>query len=403
MAWAFAVFLAPTPVKIRLFDLIMLGILLSSKRDKKSYVPAMRTALLVLLGTTVSWFVFGLTRGGEVRFASWQTYLILSAVLVAFTVAATHKTAADFRGLARWLLAAALYRALMCWISYFTWARAIVGESGAFLTTHDDTICWVVSVLVLVAEMIEKRATRTVLRNLFLIVFLMGAIQFNSRRIAWVSLAMGVAVLYFLIPYGKAKKRINRVGMILAPIVLLYVVVGWGRASPIFLPLRSLSTVSTQEDGSTLARNAENLGLIATAKYASFLTGTGWGRPYVFLTMKYDISGAFELWRYIPHNSILGLLAFTGVLGFIGFWTPLPTSVFLNARVARMAADPRLRTVGLVGAAQLIVACNQLYGDMGLFSLDAMYVMAVSYAIALRVPVTAGVWDTRAKPAAGAR
>jgi hypothetical protein len=208
-----------------------------------------------------------------------------------------------------------------------------------------------------------------------------------------VSLAMGIAILYFLLPKGRSKRAIDRVGKIVGPIVLAYVIVGWGRASPIFLPLRSLSSVSTQEDASTLARNAENLGLIATASYASFLTGTGWGRPYVYLTLKYDISGAFELWKYIPHNSILGLLAFTGILGFAGFWLALPTSVFLNARVARLAQDPRLRSIGLVGAAQLIVSCNQLYGDMGLFSLDAMYVIAVSYAIALRLPVMAGVWD----------
>jgi hypothetical protein len=122
----------------------------------------------------------------------------------------------------------------------------------------------------------------------------------------------------------------------------------------------------------------------------------------VFLTLKYDISG-FELWRYIPHNSILGLLAFTGVLGFAGFWLPIPTAVFLNARTARLASDPRIRNIALVGAAQLIVSANQLYGDMGLFSLEAMYVMGVSYGIALRLPLLAGVWSASTPKAARAR
>ena len=61
---------------------------------------------------------------------------------------------------------------------------------------------------------------------------------------------------------------------VFVPIILVYVVVGWGRANPIFLPLRSLSTVTTKEDGSTLARNAENLGLIATASYTNIATVT---------------------------------------------------------------------------------------------------------------------------------
>jgi hypothetical protein len=173
---------------------------------------------------------------------------------------------------------------------------------------------------------------------------------------------------------------------------LIYVAVGWGRGERIFLPLRSLSSVSTNEDASTLARNAENLGLIATANYASSLFGTGWGRPYVFLTMKYDISGAFELWRYIPHNSILGLLAFTGTLGFAGFWMAMPTAAFLLARVARLANDPRARSIGIIAASQMIVCANQLYGDMGIFFVQPMYVLAVSYGIALRLPQLAGVW-----------
>jgi hypothetical protein len=224
-----------------------------------------------------------------------------------------------------------------------------------------------------------------------LVLFYLGAIQFNSRRIAWVSLAMALAIFYVLMPPGRAKRSVNRGARILGPIILLYVVVGWGRANPIFLPLRSLSTVSTQEDGSTLARNAENLGLIATASYTNILVGAGWGRPYVFLTLKYDISG-FELWRYVPHNSILGVLAFTGILGFCGFWLVIPTGVFLNARTARLATAPRYRAIALVGACEMIVACNQLYGDMGLFTLVAMYTLGISYGIAMRLPLLAGTW-----------
>ncbi len=405
LGWVYDLLLKPTPLELRPFDLIMLVILAvssSKKRREGAYVRPMKNALLVVLATTMVWFGFGLAKGGEVRFASWQTYLILSCVLVAFTVASTFRSVADFQRLGKWLIVASLYRGLMCWISYFTWGRLLVGESGAFLTSHDDTICWVVAILVLTIGAIDKRSVGVTIRNLAIIAFLLGAIQFNSRRLAWVSLSMGFVVLYALLPKGVAKRTMNRALLTVVPMVLIYAAVGWGRGNPIFLPLRALSSVTTQEDGSTLARNAENLGLIATANYSHFFLGTGWGRPYVFLTLKYDISG-FELWRYIPHNSILGLLAFTGVLGFAGFWLPIPTAVFLNARAARLASDPRIRNIALVGAAQLIVSANQLYGDMGLFSLEAMYVMGVSYGIALRLPLLAGVWNASTPKAARAR
>ena len=107
--------------------------------------------------------------------------------------------------------------------------------------------------------------------------------------------------------------------------------------------------------------------------------------------MKYNIS-AFELWQYIPHNSILGLLAYTGMFGFAGFWLAIPTAVFLNARVARLAKDPKEKSVAIVVVAQMIVSINQLYGDMGIFFLTPMYVIAIAYAVALRLPNTSGVW-----------
>jgi hypothetical protein len=396
MAWVHDWLLEPTAIKVRPFDLAMLAILLVATTRKNGGGPSvapMRNTMFLALATTVLWFFYGLSRGGETRFASWQTYLLLSSILTGFTIAATFRTPDHFAELGKWLVGAAMYRALMCWISYFTWGRDTVGQMGAFLTNHDDTICWVTGILVLLLQAIDRRTTRITIRNALMICFLLGAIQFNSRRLAWVSLALGLLVMYVLFPGGPAKRVVRRAARYALPVLVVYVVVGWGRPNKIFLPLHSFSTISTEEDASTLARNAENLSLIATANYAGSVLGTGWGRPYAVLTRKYDIAGSFELWQYVPHNSILGLLAFTGILGFSGFWIALPTAVFFNARVARLGKTSPFRNAGMIGVAQLIVCANQLYGDMGIFSLQVMYVVAASYAMALRLPVTAGVWN----------
>jgi hypothetical protein len=394
--------LEPYVIPIRPFDLIMAGVLIAalSKRDARGFIPPMRSALLILVGVTIFSFAWGLFHGGDARAASWQTYLILSAVLVSFTVAAVFRAPADYHGLAKWLLAAVCYRALMCWISYFTWGRDLTGVSGAYLTTHDDSIGWVVAIMALIVNAIDRRSALVTARNLALMLFIAGAIQFNSRRLAWVSLAMGVVFMYFLFPKGVAKRRINRALIVAMPIVLLYVAVGWGREERIFLPLRSFATVSTKEDASTLARNAENLGLVATANAWGFGLGSGWGKPYIQLSNKYDISGAFELWQYVPHNSVLGLLAFTGVLGSAAFWLAVATGVYMNARIARLASDPVARSVGIIGAAQVVVCANQLYGDMGIFFIKPMYFLAISYGIALRMPRQLGLWAVPGRPIA---
>jgi hypothetical protein len=154
----------------------------------------------------------------------------------------------------------------------------------------------------------------------------------------------------------------------------------------------AFNTVSTEEDGSTRARNNENLGLIATADASSPWVGTGWGEKYVCLSDKYSIRQIFELWQYVPHNSILGLLAFTGIFGFAGYWLAFPTAAFFNARVARLARRPGARNCGAVGVTLLFVCANQFYGDMGLFYVKPMYVMAVCFAMAIRLPSSSYLW-----------
>jgi hypothetical protein len=403
--WVHGLLIDPSPIVVRPIDLILVVVLVVGllKNGKRPFVAPMRNAIVLMLAITVCWFLYGIARGGDIRHASWQIYAILSTVLLTFAVAVTFRTAADFQALAKWLIAAACYRAVMCWLSYFTWARIHIGESGIFLTSHDDTITWVVSILILIVSTVERRSTAIALRNVALMLLFLGAVQFNSRRMAWVSLGMGLVVMYALIPPGRAKRKINRVALFAAPFALVYVVVGWGSDKTIFLPLRSLSTVSTKEDSSTLARNAENLGLIATANSVRSAIGTGWGWPYIALTRKYDIAEAFELWQYVPHNSILGLLAFTGTLGFAGFWLAVPTATFLNARMALLSEDSRTRNVAIIGAAQTIVCVNQLYGDMGIFFVKPMYVIAIAYAIALRLPPTSGVWTAPSSAAKAQR
>jgi hypothetical protein len=213
----------------------------------------------------------------------------------------------------------------------------------------------------------------------------------NQRRLAWISLAMGILVVAALMPRVKQMRRIKYLAVIV-PIVALYVAVGWGRTERIFKPLQSFATITTEEDASTKARNAENLGLIATSNASGMLLGTGWGRPYVEVSDKYSIARLFPLWQYIPHNSILGVLAYTGVLGFCGYWLAFPTAMLLNARMARMAQSPLAREIGLIGAAQLVVCANQFYGDMGIYFIKPIYMMSLSYALALRLPIFVGVW-----------
>jgi hypothetical protein len=396
--WVQPVLLDPVG-PVRPFDVILLIAMLvglASRDGKGGRVRPMKSSLFLAAGTIAAWFALGVFRGGDSRAASWQTYLLLTGILSAFALAANFRTAEHYIVLGKAYLFAAFYRAAYCLIFYFGYVRNVVWAKGApaCMTSHDDSVLWVTAIVLLMVNASEIRARRSVLAAVVGIPILLLAIQENNRRLAWVSV-IGAAIPYIaLLRPGKAKSAIKRGLTFVAPVVLAYVVIGWGRPEKIFKPLASFASVSTNEDASTLARNAENLGLIYTANSHGWMLGSGWGFKYICLTDKYSIADAFELWPYVPHNSILGFLAFLGVVGFTGFWLRVPIAVFFHSRMARLAQAPADRAVGLACVAIVVVCCNQLYGDMGSFSLDTQYTLGAIFAAALRLPIESKTWLT---------
>ncbi len=399
----FNFFFLKMPHLIRPFDHILLVCLLlaNGRADGKGpRVQPMRSTLLLSVGTIVAWFALGLSRGGDLRFGCWQIYILLSGVLFAFTIAAAFRTPQHYAMLAKGLVIAAAYRAVMCWFFYFLYVRPMAIPLPEYITSHDDSVLWVVALLILGLRMMRTSSLGERFGASLLMLLLLGAIQFNTRRLAWVSLAMGLVVFFVLMPPGRTRRRSMRVLMVLAPVVTLYVAVGWGRTERIFKPLAALSSVTTtggQEDLSTKSRDVENLGLIHTAQGNGWSIGTGWGIQYTPVSMRFALGQYFELWRYIPHNSILGLFAFMGAAGYCGYWLAFPTAMFLNARLAKLARSEAARDVGLIGAIQMVVCVNQYFGDMGTFSYKVVYIMSASFAIALRMPILSGVWPAGVK------
>src|SRR5262249_40685194 len=223
--WVQALLFEPLPIKVRPFDILMLMMLLAAKKSTRvGGVKPMRNALLLSLGTVVLWFLYGMARGGDARAASWQTYLLLSAILFAFTVATIFVTPEHYVSLARTVIAAGLYRAAMCWYFYLGYmAGAHFDIRPQDLTTHHDSVVWVVSVIAILVHALHKRRAATTLHAVLLNLFLLGAIQWNTRRLAWVSLIMGLVTLFFLLPKGAIRARVKRATWVAAPVIAIYV------------------------------------------------------------------------------------------------------------------------------------------------------------------------------------
>lgn len=406
-SWVHFALYEATPWKIRPFDHIVtlcLVLALSRADGKGPRVKPMRNALFIAAATIAIWFAYGMVRGGRSYEAGFQTYLLMSGILLSFALAAAFRTPEQYALLAKVILAAAAYRAVMCWAFYFLHVQPLpLQERPEYITSHDDTVIWVMSILLLILRALSVTSMAARAKALSLLVLFFGALLFNQRRTAWVSLAMGLALMFVLMPPGKNRRRATRALLALAPVLALYVVVGWGHTSGIFKPLASLSSVSTQEDPSTKARNMENLGIVATSKFSGLLMGTGWGHPYVEVSHKYSIASIYKMYAFFPHNSLFAMLGYTGVLGFFGYWLAFPTAMFLNARTARYAPTLLARQAGIVGAVQLLVCANQYYADMGTQFPKAVYMLSISYALGLRLPILAGAWPAPSQAPSAAR
>jgi len=354
--------------------------------------PLTRALVLALLGVllTEAW---GLARGGDFRNSLWQVRQLLTLPLLGLLLLAAFDTPEKMRALTRIAVAAAVFKTLQG--LYF---REVICRPMNFrppyVASHSDTMLFV-GVFVLVATYWHERATRLSRRLLFLVGPLMAvAVYINGRRLAYVSLAAAAAVIFLLSPRTPLKRFTARLGLALAPVLSLYLAVGWNQSGGIFRPAQLVkSVVSSDADRSSQTRDIENYNLVMTLKENPLL-GTGFGHEYREVSQADDISTVFPQYRYIPHNSLLGLAAFAGVVGFWLFWLPVVVATFLAARAYPRARSPEDRTTALVCLSTFMTYAIQAYGDMGLQSDLGALLLAAALAASGRLAAAVGAWPT---------
>ena len=291
----------------------------------------------------------------------------------------------------------ALARVGLCFLFFFT---HVYGKNPqpypACMTTHDDTVLFVLAIVIVLSRAIVRMNARSWLVAAAVSLPVLYAIHINQRRLAWVSLAAALLTLYVLLE-SRVRRRANRLALVMAPLLALYVTFGWGRQGALFAPLRSLASMTGEtEDDSSKSRNIENDGLVLTFAVHPVL-GSGWGHEYLEISTLYSqgMGGIFPQYRFLPHNSLLGAFAFTGVVGFTAIWMVFSVTAFLATRTSRLATRPRDRTCAMWAVAGLPIYLNQCYADMGVQSLTGGVAVAASMVVAGRLSVAVGAWPGR--------
>lgn len=383
-------FLAWNPLKLPMLDVFILLILIAARdRAPTRRELGVTKAVRVSAGAILVWIIWGVIHSGNTYQMQFQLHTLIQSYVFGFAVAKVLVTPEDFIGLGKVIFFAGLYRSFTCFSVYVARSLAHLPLPEECCTTHHDTVLYVsatVAGIVFLIERNRKRSKSVVFRVLVGIAILLTAIQINNRRLAWVSLVGSVLLLYLLLPKSPLRAKINKRLLLVAPIIGLYVAVGTGRPEKIFSPLRALSSVKSQDDPSTRSRDNENLGLIITGAMNP-LMGTGWGHEYIEVDSSLSAGNVgFLQYRYLPHNSVLALLAFTGILGFASTWMVFPVCIFYLVRTYRRVEHQLVRMAAIVGAAEVLAVINQWYGDLGMQSPTGMLIFGTALAAAIRLP-----------------
>lgn len=390
----FAPFFVPLPgIRLLAWQLLLIALVpvcLAMPGAFQYRAREMDAAIFVSLASIAITFLWGLMNGGGAYEAYYQLWRFMVALLLGYLLPVVLRTGREFRALAVTILIAALIRGTL--VMYFYWAHVRGRITGLeYMTNHDDSLLFVSAILIVGSWALIKGGNGTWTIASFISLYLFYAMALNDRRIAWMELAMAVVVIYVLMGASPLRRRINRWMIVLAPILLVYMVVGWGREGAIFAPIRSFSTVGSNADLSSLARMEEDVNLLYTMSIAGNpLLGTGWGIPYQKLTSYWNNYAAeWVLAFYTPHNSLLGLAVFSGLVGILGIWLVVPMAAFLAARGYARSTHPIYRAAAMVAAGILPAYSVHCFGDIGLQSFAGGLILGVALGTAGKVAALA--------------
>jgi hypothetical protein len=336
---------------------------------------------------------WGLAHGGDFRNSLWQVRQLAYVPLLAFIFDGALRGPEDNRFLGLILVTAACFKTLVGWYFYDVVARA-TNMKPAYVTTHSDSILFVMATVAVIVFWHERRTLGTWLLMGGVSAFAMVGMIINNRRIAYVELVVSLLVIYIMLPWTPLKRALARLTVMMLPLLAVYVAAGLNSSASIFKPVQIGSSLFfSQTDRSTATRDIENFNLDFTLKQNPIL-GTGFGHEYIELSRADDISHVFPQYRYIPHNSLLGLWAFGGVVGFSLLWMPLVAVVFFAKKSLARARRPLDRAAALTAVAAVVVYCIQAYGDMGLQSVEGTTLLAAALTVVGKLAVAVGAWPS---------
>src|SRR5262249_9446707 len=136
----------------------------------------------------------------------------------------------------------------------------------------------------------------------------------------------------------------------------------------------------------------ENYNLMYTLRQYPVL-GEGYGNGYWEIVPLPPMG--YPLERYCPHNSLLGLWVFSGLIGYTMMTALWAGGVFFGVRALSAAKVPVDRAAALLGFGTVLIYLVQCWGDIGLGSWTGVFITAAGIAVSGKLAVTTGAWPAK--------
>jgi hypothetical protein len=338
---------------------------------------------------------YGIKTGGDAQMAKIQVQSFVMTLLVAYLVAASFRGQRDYRALGILIVIAACIKAANAiWVVQVVTPPAASDGKLTFATTHGDSLLFASAAVLMIVGIAEAPSLRRLLAAGVILPLLLLGMSANNRRLVYVEIAAALLIYWVSSRRSPVKRLVARIALASLPLFIGYVAAGWDSQAKIFAPVQIFRSVGDSDvDHSTLYRDLENYNLLQTVRYSPIL-GPGLGHPFAEIVKLPDIS-FFQEYRYMPHNSLLGLWAFCGPFGFTGLMLAPVIGIYLGAIAYRGAANPQDRIAAFMALSAIVIFLIHCWGDIGFSERKAIYLVGPALGIASQLAVTTGAWLPR--------
>jgi O-antigen ligase len=336
-------------------------------------------AFIIAIGLGIG---IGLSRGADMEVLRLETKGFLYIPLVYLIVLHTLRSPKD---LSRFLWVFVVMVNIMAAediFRYFTKVKAgVPGSAGDLAFAHEDAIFCAAAIIILFSQIVWSASFGKSWKSFSLLILPIFALTVMKRRAGIV--AMDAGILLLCIVLLKDNLRLFFAVVPVAVVVVgLLLAVTWNEPGGKGQFARSFRTITGQEttarDQSSDEYRAVELANVRLNIQNQPLTGLGFGHAYTFYLPLVDLSAQWELYPYVPHNSVMWIWMKAGIVGFLSLVGLFAVALMRSTQLTLQLEPGLLKVAAFSFGAIALMFLLYSWADLGLISARALALFGIA-------------------------